>query len=109
MKNTIEVNYMKLCVLFPGVGYTIDKPLLYFSQELATAHGFTVRSVNYQDLPNIKGLADSDETKIQAFNMAISCHITVASDLYISHRCHSHLSMQNQRLAQSSPEQPIHG
>lgn len=72
---------MKLCVLFPGVGYTIDKPLLYFSQELAKSRGYEVRSVEYQDLPNIKGLADSDETKIQAFNMAIQQSEECLSDI----------------------------
>ena len=62
---------MKLCVLFPGIGYTVDKPLLYFSQELALSRGFEVRHVEYHGLPQIKGLDDTDAVKLQAYNMAV--------------------------------------
>ena len=30
---------MKLCVLFPGMGYHADKPLLYYSAKLALSRG----------------------------------------------------------------------
>ena len=31
---------MKAAVLFPGIGYHCDKPLLYYSQKLAKEHGY---------------------------------------------------------------------
>lgn len=40
-----------LTILFPGLGYTCDKPLLYYSAKLAERHGFSVRRLNYTDLP----------------------------------------------------------
>lgn len=42
----------KLAVFFPGMGYTHDKPLLYYSRKLATEHGYEVVGVEYHDLPN---------------------------------------------------------
>ena len=41
----------RLAVLFPGLGYTCDKPLLYYAGKLAEQHGYTVRRLNYTDLP----------------------------------------------------------
>lgn len=33
---------MKLCVLFPGIGYHCDKPLLYYTNKLARGMGYEV-------------------------------------------------------------------
>lgn len=38
---------MKLAVIFPGVGYHTDKPLLYYSKKLAKEYGFEVRELTY--------------------------------------------------------------
>ena len=47
---------MKLAVLFPGLGYHCDKPLLYYARKLALKYGYTVREVAYGPLPkNVKG------------------------------------------------------
>ena len=35
----------QLAVLFPGIGYHADKPLLYYSAKLARAHGCEVTTV----------------------------------------------------------------
>ena len=35
-----EVRRMKLAVLFPGIGYHCDKPILYFARELAKQVGY---------------------------------------------------------------------
>ncbi len=36
-----------LCVLFPGKGYTVDKPLLYYSIRLAMAKGYNLLILSY--------------------------------------------------------------
>lgn len=33
----------KIAVLFPGIGYTCDKPLLYYTGKLAVARGYIKR------------------------------------------------------------------
>ena len=50
----------KLAVFFPGIGYHCDKPLLYYSRELACEHGYTqCRNVTYRfGGGNIKGNAE---------------------------------------------------
>lgn len=45
---------MKLAVIFPGIGYHSDKPLLYYSKKEALANGYNVRIINYHDLPHVK-------------------------------------------------------
>ncbi len=47
---------MKLAALFPGIGYTCDKPLMYYAGKLAAQAGYTVLPVNYGGFPrDIKG------------------------------------------------------
>ena len=58
----------KLAVIFPGIGYTNDKPLLYYSRKLAEERGYEVICTEYHDLPEkIKG---NKEKMIQAGKMA---------------------------------------
>ena len=42
---------MKLCILFPGIGYHCEKPLLYYSSRLAGANGYKVIALKYSDFP----------------------------------------------------------
>lgn len=59
----------KLAVLFPGIGYHTDKPLLYYSKKLAAANNFEVIEVPYGNFPkNIKG---STEKMKKAFSSAV--------------------------------------
>ena len=37
----------KLAVLFPGIGYHCDKPLLYYSKKLARQQGYEVVEIHY--------------------------------------------------------------
>ena len=37
----------KLCVLFPGIGYHCDKPLLYYSAMLAASRGYETIKLKY--------------------------------------------------------------
>ena len=41
----------KLAVIFPGIGYRTDKPLLYYAARLAVSHGYAVREVHYRGFP----------------------------------------------------------
>ena len=64
-----DKNAPKLAVVFPGIGYTADKPLLYYTSRLASKHGYKIRTVSYDNLPeNVKG--DPEKMK-QAFDLAL--------------------------------------
>ncbi|MCD7752883.1 MAG: alpha/beta hydrolase [Lachnospiraceae bacterium] len=60
----------KIAVIFPGIGYHTDKPLLYFSKRLARQHGYEIKDVPYGGFEgNIKG----DSTKMYAaFESAVA-------------------------------------
>lgn len=46
----------KLAVIFPGIGYTADKPLLHYSRRIASDHGFEILIMNYKGFPSkVKG------------------------------------------------------
>ena len=50
---------MKLCILFPGIGYHCGKPLLQRAALLAESKGYTVNALNYTDFPEgAKGSED---------------------------------------------------
>ena len=42
----------KLAVLFPGIGYTMDRPLLHFSRRLAAGLGYEIRPLPYSGFPS---------------------------------------------------------
>ena len=49
----------RLAVFFPGIGYTVDKPLLHYSRRLAEKHGFEIRLLPYGGFPKkVKGDRD---------------------------------------------------
>lgn len=59
----------KIAVLFPGIGYTCDKPLLHYAGKLATAEGFELISVPYGNFPDhVKGNAEKMQ---QSFQLAL--------------------------------------
>ncbi|MCR4960144.1 MAG: alpha/beta hydrolase [Lachnospiraceae bacterium] len=46
----------RLAIVFPGIGYHKDKPLLYYSTKLAQAKGYEIIHIEYHDLPaKVKG------------------------------------------------------
>lgn len=62
--------FMKLAVIFPGIGYHVDKPLLYYSRKLALQYGYQVINVPYGNFPaDVKG---SEEKMREAFQSALS-------------------------------------
>ncbi len=49
----------RLAVIFPGIGYTADKPLLHYSRRLAERFGYEVKTVRYDGFPKkVKGDAE---------------------------------------------------
>ena len=60
----------KLCVLFPGIGYHCDKPLLYYSSKLAAARGYEVKALKFSDFPS--GAKGNDEKMRLAAAHALS-------------------------------------
>lgn len=60
----------KLAVIFPGVGYHTDKPLLYYSKKLAKNKEYEIVEIKY-DLPEAGTVIKADEEKrMQAFDTA---------------------------------------
>lgn len=60
----------KLAVVFPGIGYHTDKPLLYYSKKAAARCGFEIREAAYGGFPaDVKG---STEKMMQAFQSALA-------------------------------------
>ena len=56
----------QLAVLFPGIGYHIDKPLLYYSAKLARARGCDLLAVQYPALPTgLRGHTEKIEQAVQ--------------------------------------------
>lgn len=59
---------MKLAVFFPGIGYTNDKPLIYYARKIARNHEYEEVCVEYHDLPaKVRG---NKELMMQAVEMA---------------------------------------
>lgn len=56
-------NTKKCALLFPGVGYGLDRPLLYYSAKLAKAAGWEIQSVGY---PEFKSAAIADMRQDQS-------------------------------------------
>ena len=77
----------RLAVLFPGIGYHCDKPLLYYSAKLARAKGYEVLPVPYAGFPEkVRGDADRmraclDIAQTQAESMLASAHWEAYGDV----------------------------
>lgn len=59
----------KLAVVFPGLGYHADKPLLYYSKKAAASQGFEVVEASYEDFP--KDVKKSKEKMEEALESAL--------------------------------------
>ena len=60
---------MKIAVLFPGIGYTCDRSLLYYAGKLAASSGYEVIRVPYGGFPD--GVKGNAEKMHQAFLLAL--------------------------------------
>ena len=69
---------MNLAVVFPGIGYHTDKPLLYYSKKPAASLGFEIKEVSYGDIPaDVKG---SSEKMNAAFSSALARSEAILKD-----------------------------
>ena len=69
----------KLAVLFPGIGYTADKPLLYFSRRIAADLGYEIRILGYSGFPpKIQGDRGRME---ESFRIAFDQSVEMLSDI----------------------------
>ena len=41
----------KIAVYFPGIGYTVDKPLMHYARRIAAASGYEIRLLPYTGFP----------------------------------------------------------
>lgn len=64
-----QENGRRIAVLFPGIGYTCDKPLLYYAGKLASENGYQVKTVPYGNFPS--GVKGNPEKMRQAFFSAL--------------------------------------
>jgi phosphoglycolate phosphatase len=60
----------KLAVVFPGMGYHSDKPLLYYSKKLAKEQGYEIIEVRYDFNVRAKDIMKDKEAKEGAFSYA---------------------------------------
>ena len=61
----------KLAVVFPGVGYHNDKPLLYYSKKLAREYGFEIVEISYDFPFKAKEIKDKKDKMEDAFGLAV--------------------------------------
>ena len=62
----------KICVVFPGIGYHTDKPVLYYSKKYMIAHGYDIVDVTYGKL---SGHLPEEIQKVfdDGWNKAVDC------------------------------------
>ena len=59
----------KMAVVFPGVGYHSDKPLLYYSKKLVQELGYEVVEVTYSGFP--ARIFGDKEKMLESFRLAM--------------------------------------
>lgn len=69
----------KIACLFPGIGYTCDKPLLYYSWKLLNGLGWEVVPVPYTGFPS--GVKGSAEKMQQCAHMALEQAEEILKDI----------------------------
>ena len=60
----------KIAVIFPGVGYHVDKPLLYYSRKLAGRYGYEIVCADYGKLPS--GIKGDMKKMYEAYEQALA-------------------------------------
>ena len=69
----------KLAVVFPGIGYTADKPLLYYSRRIAAQCGYEIRVLPYTGFP--KKVKGDREKMVESYEIALSQSREMLSDV----------------------------
>lgn len=71
----------KLVVVFPGVGYHTDKPLLYYSKKLAKNKDYEIVEIKY-DLPDAGAVIKADADKrMEAFDASFEQVVDQLKDI----------------------------
>lgn len=60
----------KIAVVFPGVGYHADKPLLYYSRKIAGQYGYEIICADYGQLPS--GIKGDAKKMYAAYELALA-------------------------------------
>lgn len=60
----------KIAVVFPGVGYHADKPLLYYSRKIAGQYGYEISCADYGQLPS--GIKGDAKKMYAAYELALA-------------------------------------
>ena len=69
----------KIACLFPGIGYTCDKPLLYYSWKLLQGSGWEIAPVQYSGFPT--GVKGNPEKMRQSALMALEQAEEILKDI----------------------------
>ncbi len=60
---------MKIAIIFPGIGYHVDKPLLYYAKKLAIHYGYEIVEVQYKNFS--KDIKGNREKMLEAFQSGV--------------------------------------
>ena len=71
-----------LAVFFPGIGYTVDKPLMHYSRRLAANAGFEIKLLPYSGFPKkVKG----DRSRMEkSYRIALAQSVEMLADIDFS-------------------------
>ena len=69
----------RIAVFFPGIGYTADKPLLYYSRKLASSLDYEVRILSYTGFPD--NIQEDAGKKEEAFKIALDQSLKMLEDM----------------------------
>ena len=72
----------KLAVLFPGIGYTLDRPLLHFTRRLAIDQGYEIKTLPYTGFPS--KVRDDRNKMLQCYQIARDQTEKMLSDVDLS-------------------------
>lgn len=76
------MNKMKLAVIFPGIGYHVDKPLLYYAKKLAISYGYEIVEVAYKNFS--KDIKGNREKMLEAFQSGVEQTEEILKDIDFS-------------------------
>ncbi len=69
----------KIAVLFPGIGYNCDRPLLYYTGKLALLYGYELKKAEYGGFE--AGIKGNREKMEKAFYSALSQTEKILADV----------------------------
>ena len=76
------MNKTKFAVFFPGIGYTVDKPLMHFGRRIASDCGYEIKLLPYEGFPaKVKG---DREKMVESFKIALKQSEKMLADVYLS-------------------------